>query len=383
MKRASLPSWVQLVLKPASLVGLFCALVCLVAFFLLWDSDLLKKRGLDSSLISTDGQLAFISDRGGQLGLYLMNADGNEVTRLIADADIWEADWSPDGRYLAYVDGRVEEADVYVLDVEAALQGEQVAPKRVTETEGFDGYPVWSPDGRWLAFGSIARSPAGTYLVSMTDFLVAPTSSEAALWATTARYPAAWSPDGSRLIADTGGGLSIVRADFSRIKVKGDGIRGVTLPDAQAPAWAPDGRRLVFERDGDLYLADGNGSVLSQLTDTPESEFGSAWSPDGVEIAYLSRARGNSDMGQPYVMPAPGLPAQEPAPEPRRLARVPADLLAWSPDSTRLAFYSNRGRGSGVNGEIWVMNRDGTGLTLLTGHPAFDGWPLWRPTGGP
>jgi hypothetical protein len=128
-----------LFLTVAGLVGLFCALVCLAAFFLLWDSDLLEKKELDSSLISTEGQLAFISDRDGQLGLYLMNADGSEVTRLIADADIWEVAWSPDGRYLAYVRGRVEEADVYVLDVEAALQGEQVAPKRVTETEGFDG----------------------------------------------------------------------------------------------------------------------------------------------------------------------------------------------------------------------------------------------------
>jgi Tol biopolymer transport system component/formylglycine-generating enzyme required for sulfatase activity len=367
------------------LLGLVCGLVSLAAFFLLRDSDLLRNKEPDSALVSTEGQLAFISDRDGQRDLYVMNADGSRVARLThSEADIWHMDWSPDGRYLAYVQGRVEEADVYVLDVEAVLQGEEAAPMRVTETEGFDGYPVWSPDGGWLAFGSSARAPAGTYLIPMTDFLIAPDWSEPALWAPWVRYPAAWSPNGSRLVAETSNDLTILRADFSRIKVKGDGMRGVTLPDAQAPSWAPDGRRLVFERDGDLFVADGNGGVLSQLTDTPEAEYGPVWSPDGLEIAFLSRAQRNSDMGQAYVMPAPGLPsAQEPAPEKRRLASTPADLLAWSPDSTRLAFYSNRGRGPGVNGEIWVMNRDGTGLTVLTDHAAFDGWPLWRPTGGP
>ncbi len=94
--------------------------------------------------------------------------------------------------------------------------------------------------------------------------------------------------------------------------------------------------------------------------------------PDGQQIAYILRAPGNSDMGQPYITNADGLGQQ-------RLNSIGADQLAWSPDGTRLALYSNRGKGLGINGEIWVMNRDGSGLTVLSNHPTFDGWPAWRP----
>ncbi|MCL4295564.1 MAG: PD40 domain-containing protein [Anaerolineae bacterium] len=66
----------------------------------------------------------------------------------------------------------------------------------------------------------------------------------------------------------------------------------------------------------------------------------------------------------------------------RSLRRLAASDLTWSPDGTRLAFYSSRGRSSGVNGEISVMNADGTGLTALSNHPALDSLPAWRPEPG-
>lgn len=50
---------------------------------------------------------------------------------------------------------------------------------------------------------------------------------------------------------------------------------------------------------------------------------------------------------------------------------------AWSPDSTRLAFYSERDG----NAEIYVMNADGTGVTRLTDSGADEGYPAWSPDG--
>ena len=52
-------------------------------------------------------------------------------------------------------------------------------------------------------------------------------------------------------------------------------------------------------------------------------------------------------------------------------------LPAWSPDGTQLAFTSNRDG----NPEIYVMNRDGSGLRRLTNHPDIDVTPTWSPTG--
>ena len=48
----------------------------------------------------------------------------------------------------------------------------------------------------------------------------------------------------------------------------------------------------------------------------------------------------------------------------------------WSPDGTKTAFMSTRD----CNGEIYVMNADGSGETRLTNNnPAHDEAPDWGP----
>ena len=51
---------------------------------------------------------------------------------------------------------------------------------------------------------------------------------------------------------------------------------------------------------------------------------------------------------------------------------------AWSADGKRIVFYSERGEG---NGEILMMNADGSGLTPLVQNPADDGSPAVSPDG--
>ncbi len=50
------------------------------------------------------------------------------------------------------------------------------------------------------------------------------------------------------------------------------------------------------------------------------------------------------------------------------------DQPAWSPDGTKIAFYSASGR----NTDIWVMNADGTDQTKITNN---GGMPAWSPDG--
>ena len=49
----------------------------------------------------------------------------------------------------------------------------------------------------------------------------------------------------------------------------------------------------------------------------------------------------------------------------------------WSPDGSKVAFTSNRDG----NPEIYVVNRDGSGLRRLTNQPSIDVTPTWSPTG--
>ena len=52
-------------------------------------------------------------------------------------------------------------------------------------------------------------------------------------------------------------------------------------------------------------------------------------------------------------------------------------LPAWSPDGTKLAFSSTRDG----NPEIYIVNRDGSGLRRLTNSPSIDITPTWSPSG--
>ena len=114
---------------------------------------------------------------------------------------------------------------------------------------------------------------------------------------------------------------------------------------------------------GDHILALLNGKSTPGDVQTP------AWSPDGRKLAFVSERDGN---GEIYVMNADGS-AQE------NLTRQPAgdSHPSWSPDGRRIGFVSRRDG----NAEIYVMNADGSGLLNLTRAPSDDLDPAWSPDG--
>jgi formylglycine-generating enzyme required for sulfatase activity len=89
----------------------------------------------------------------------------------------------------------------------------------------------------------------------------------------------------------------------------------------------------------------------------------------GGVIAFTSERDGEGDI---YVMNADGS-------DQRRLTDDPAydAWPTWSPDGSKIAFVSTR---SG-NADIYVMDADGTNVRQLTYDPASDIWPEWSPDG--
>jgi TolB protein len=183
------------------------------------------------------------------------------------------------------------------------------------------------------------------------------------------------SPDGSvvatHVVAPDGVNLGLL--DLAT----GELIELTTRPqDEAALDWSPDGRFILFRQGelsaaGDDYnwdlrvydLAAGAAHRLSGLR-SPRHER-AAWSPRGVEIAFVAGPEGNSDV---FVIDADG----------GHLARLtddPADDRepAWSPDGERLAFASER---SGAS-DIYIMNRNGSGLRRVTRSPAAEVTPIW------
>jgi Tol biopolymer transport system component len=112
---------------------------------------------------SPDGtRLAFHSDRGGNVDIWMVNVDGSGLTRLTEDPgdDRYPA-WSPDGRTIAYTSDRSGNEDVWVMDVSGVPAGvaarERAADEdavNLTRSPDRDRYPIWSPTGSRLTFNT-------------------------------------------------------------------------------------------------------------------------------------------------------------------------------------------------------------------------------------
>ncbi len=140
------------------------------------------------------------------------------------------------------------------------------------------------------------------------------------------------SPDGGRLafakpFAGAWDLYALSRDATDQLRVTHDAAQ-----DAM-PAWSPDATMLAFARgepaQSDLYLVAADGSSLDQLTDLDGWENAPTWSPDGTRIGFI---RGGDDVN-----------------------------------------------GWGHPGELWVINPDGTGLSLLRAEDTSN--PAWSPDG--
>jgi Tol biopolymer transport system component len=208
-----------------------------------------------------------------------------------------------------------------------------------------------------------------------------------------------WSPDGRQLVFDVfppgaPGQLWLMNADGSdQHQILKDPHYGEYIP-----SFAPDGKTLVFGRcpatgskGCGIYRAQTDGTELTAITITPPGvvDFAPLYSPDGRKIAFVSYARGGILIAV-YLMNADGSDIRKLTP-----SWIGGDCPSWSPDGEKIAFASNgcvgdHGAGFVLNEELWVINRDGTGLTQLTHtndhwhgylNSPHDTVPSWSPQG--
>lgn len=146
--------------------------------------------------------------------------------------------------------------------------------------------------------------------------------------------------------------------------------------EGSSPIWFADSKRIVFTRDNDIWTVARGSNRASRVTNDADDERAPRPSPDGNSIAFLSGRSGHQDV---WVVPADG----SSSPVQVTTDSMPADefsfTLAWSPDSSRIAYYSNKNAED--EDDLWVVNVASGEERQLSKSMMGRSEPAWSPDG--
>jgi len=166
------------------------------------------------------------------------------------------------------------------------------------------------------------------------------------------------------------GSIAFAKGDEIWVKSR-DGLK--FLVKGQEPSFEPKGHYLTFRGNvglaQELFLLDVRKGITQQLTSEYSFAGQASWSPDGERIAFAALKEGNWDV---YIIQKDGSGLI-------RLTDHPAQdwYPAWSPDGKKIAFVSSR-EGSH---QLYLVNPDGSGLERLTQIPGGVEGPAFSPDG--
>jgi len=240
-----------------------------------------------SPTFASVGSAIFYHQESGD-GSALMRADTRpegsilRITSIVDDrSHNFHARPSPDGQKVAFDSDRDGERGVYVADAD----GRNV--RRITG-DGFAAIPSWSPDGSALAYVRADRESPKVWNLFMMNLA---TGDERPL--TSYRYGqpwgGSWFPDGKRIAYSHEDRLIVLNLVTNTSRIYPSPRKGALV---RTPAVSPDGTRAVFQvyRAGTWLLDFRSGSMKRVLSDPSAEEY--AWAPDGRRVAYHSRAEG-------------------------------------------------------------------------------------------
>jgi len=249
-------------------------------------------------------------------------------------------DLSPDGKRIAFTALN----NLWEMQI-----GEK--PHQLTHDAFFEEGAQWSPDGKYLAYASDNDGVMNLYVRDMSTGGVKRVSASP----TSAQLLPAWSPDGKWLAFQDETGVTAV------VEIATGKVRTLTpaLFDPGRPSWSADGSTLAIvavkpytrrfrEGTNQIAIIDVASGTMSWFAPAPfesisaRGEDGPVYSPDGKEMVFIM-----DDLL--YAMPVDE--HGRPTGKAKKLSDETADAPTWSGDSQHILFESN--------GKLRMIGRDG------------------------
>jgi Tol biopolymer transport system component len=347
-------------------------------------------------------RLLFASDRTGSMGIWALPfGDGRpQGTPELIKADIGQAlpiGLSPSGAL--YYGVQVGNRDIQVAPFDFGT-GEFLSKpvKPIQDFVGEHRQPDWSPDGKYLAYVS-QRAAAGSRNIVLAIRSV--DSGQTRQLHPRLNYFQAprWAPDGRSLVVS---GQDKGRQGIYRIDAQTGDTSPITLSEPGEnifwTQWSPDGLRLYYRRnrakDAVIIERDVASGSEREIIRRANLSFGVDLSPDGRQIAVVIDDQSSKSSAVMLIPVAGG--------EPRELIRVnhpqSFEIMTWAPDGRGLLLRKSSFAG-GNEHELWLvpisdgkprqvtsnLNIDGAfvrvhpdrrQIAFMTGSPTFEVWVM-------
>jgi dipeptidyl aminopeptidase/acylaminoacyl peptidase len=275
---------------------------------------------------------------------------------------------APDGKRIAWVQGRRDEGEIFVAPMDDLAKAERVSAGVKLDQHCRENQMVWEPDGKGLAFFSDCAKPG-----EQVDLYLSRLDGNPARRLTELRGYAnepAFSPDGKKVAFLYVEGATRPAGALAAMKppagvIGEDGIEVQRVAVAAADRASPEAPEQVTPADLHIYEFD--------------------WAPDSRGLAYIAAhppGENNWWVAKLYTQVLDGAPKAifAPADVTGPLHGLQIAVPRWSPDGKAIAFIGGLMSDQGsTGGDVWIISSTGGEPRNLTaGRPTSPAWIAWE-----